>query len=146
MSLDSRYLTIADLLLGAVYADDRLDGAEDEAVRKLLCKVVGSDELPIELEARIENFEADGFDLAESAAEFESVDDVGKRKLLELVAAVFDADGEVDFAEDEYLRDLAGALGMEAAEYEDLAIQYEVEDIEEVVAVVVSVPPPVPQA
>lgn len=144
MTIDPRYLTITDLLLGAVYADDRLEGEEDAAVRKLVREMVGEDELPIQLEARIENFEPDRFDVEESAKEFEAVDDVNKRKLLELVAAVFDADGEVDFAEDDYMRSLAEALGMEKSEYDDLVIQYDVEDLQEVVDIVVSVPPPVP--
>ncbi len=144
MSVDPRFIPITDLLLGAVYADDRLDGAEDAAVRKLLCEAVGEEELPIQLEARIENFDIKDFDLATTAGEFETTADVSKRKLLELVAAVFDADGEVDFAEDDYLRDLAKALGMDESEWSDLAIGYEVEDIRAVVDVVVSVPPPVP--
>jgi uncharacterized tellurite resistance protein B-like protein len=146
MTVDARYLNITDLLLGAVYADDRLEGSEDEAVRKLLAKIVGAEKLPVEIEARIANFEPDDFDLDASAAAFESTDDVGKRKLLELVAAVFDSDGEVDFAEDDYLRHLAGALGMDEAEWTDLAIQYDVEDIGDIVSIVVSVPPPVPKS
>ncbi len=145
MSIDPRYFTITDLLLGAVYADERLEGGEDEAVRKLLQEAIGQDALPIEIEARIENFEAKDFDLAEAAKAFESIEDLGKRKLLELVAAVFDADGEVDFAEDDYLRALAEALGMEESEWNDLALQYDVEDASAVLDVVVSVPPPIPE-
>jgi uncharacterized tellurite resistance protein B-like protein len=145
MSIDPRFFTITDLLLGAVYADERLEGGEDEAVRKLLQEAIGQDELPIEIEARIANFEAKDFDLAASAKEFESIEDLGKRKLLELVAAVFDADGEVDFAEDDYLRNLAEALGMDESEWNDLALQYDVEDASTVLDVVVSVPPPIPE-
>lgn len=144
MSIDPRYLTITDLLLGAVYADDRLEGEEDAAVRRLLKDMVEADELPIELEARIANFEPDDFDLEETAEAFEAIELVTKRRLLELVAAVFDADGEVDFAEDDYMRALATALGMEESDWDDLVIEYEVEDIREVVDVIVSVPPPLP--
>jgi uncharacterized tellurite resistance protein B-like protein len=141
MTTDARYLTITDLLLGAVYADERLEGAEDDAVRKLLTEAMGESELPIDVEARIANFEAKDFDLSASAKAFESIDDVGKRKLLELVAAVFDADGEVDFAEDDYLRALASALGMDESEWSDLAIQYEVEDASAALDIVVNIPP-----
>ena len=144
MSIDPRYLTITDLLLGAVYADDRLEGEEDAAVRRLLKDMVEADELPIEIEARIANFEPDEFDVEETAASFEAIELVTKRRLLELVAAVFDADGEVDFAEDDYMRALATALGMDESDWDDLVIEYEVEDIREVVDVIVSVPPPVP--
>ena len=146
MSVDPRFLNLCDLLLGAVYADDRLEGEEDAAVRTLVAEVLGVDELPMLVEARIENFDPESFDLAESAEEFEADPAVKKRKLLELVAAVFDADGEVDFAEDDYMRALADALGMEASELEGLVIEYEVEDIGEIAEVVVSIPPPIPEA
>ena len=146
MTVDPRFMPITDLLLGAVYADDRMDGAEDAAVRKLLSQAVGAEELPIELEARIANFEPKSFDLVATAQAFESSDAMNKRKLLELVAAVFDADGEVDFAEDDYLRSLAEALGVPETEWGDLAIQYDVEDIGAVVDIVVAAPPPVPES
>jgi uncharacterized tellurite resistance protein B-like protein len=145
VSLDPRFLVITDLLLGAVHADDRLEGEEDAAVRKLMKEVVGAAELPIEVEARIENFEPGTFDVSAAAAKFAADPGVKKRKLLELVAAVFDADGEVDFAEDDYMRSLATALGMGEKEYGDLVIEYDVEDVGEIIDVLVSVPPPVPE-
>lgn len=140
-----RFLVLTDLLLGAVYADDRLEGEEEDAVRGYLLEIIGGEELPIELEARIANFEPDDFDLGATVAEFEEDPATGKRKLLELVAAVFDADGEVDFDEDDYLRNLAEALGMDPEEYEDLVIEYDVEEPRSLIEVVVSVPPPVPK-
>ena len=41
---------------------------------------------------------------------------------------MFDAEGVVDFAEDDYLRDLATALGMDEDEYSDLVIEYYIEE------------------
>jgi hypothetical protein len=108
-------------------------------------EVVGGNSLPLEIEARIENFEAAKFDVAKAASKFAADPGVKKRKLLELVAAVFDADGEVDFAEDDYMRSLATALGMTEKEYGDLVIEYDVEDVGDIVDVLVSVPPPVPE-
>ncbi|MCA9606116.1 MAG: TerB family tellurite resistance protein [Myxococcales bacterium] len=140
-----RFLVLTDLLLGAVYADDRLEGGEEEAVRGYLLEIIGGDELPIELEARIANFEPGDFDLDASVSEFVEDPATSKRKLLELVAAVFDADGEVDFDEDDYIRSLADALGMDPEEYEDLVIEYDVEEPRSLIEVVVSVPPPVPK-
>jgi len=141
-----RFFVLTDLLLGAVYADDRLEGGEEEAVREYLLEIVGGDELPMKLEARIANFDPDDFDLEQTASEFEDDPATDKRTLLELVAAVFDADGEVDFAEDDYLRNLATALGMDAEEYEDLVIEYDIEEAAEKVQVLVSVPPPIPES
>jgi hypothetical protein len=70
---------------------------------------------------------------------------VQKRKLLELVASVRDADDEVDLAEDEYLVALAKALGMQKAEYSDLALEYEVETLRENLGALASVPPAPPR-
>ena len=139
-----RFFVLTDLLLGAAYADDRLEGEEEDAVRTYLLEIIGGDELPIEVEARVANFEPEDFELEEVAAAFEDDPATGKRVLLELVAAVFDADGEVDFAEDDYLRHLANALGMEASEYEDLVIEYDIEEPGPPANALVAVPPPVP--
>lgn len=146
MTVSPRFFVMTDLLLGAVFADDRLEGEEKAAVRRLLLEVVGGDALPIQIEARIENFTPSGFDLKATAKEFEADPAVKKRKLLELVAAVFDADGEVDFAEDDYLRELATALGMEASEYDDLVIEYDIEEAHAIAKAVVAVPPPIPKS
>lgn len=140
-----RFLVLTDLLLGAVHADERLEGEEEDAVRAYLLEIIGGDELPIEVEARIANFDPEDFDLDASAAEFDADPATSKRKLLELVAAVFDADGEVDFDEDDYLRSLADALGVDPEEYDDLVIEYDIEEPRASAEVVVSVPPPVPK-
>lgn len=67
-----RFFVLTDLLLGAVYADERLEGEEEEAVRSYLLEIIGGEELPIELEARIANFDPEAFDLEASASEFEA--------------------------------------------------------------------------
>lgn len=143
MSTDKRFLVLTDLLMGAVYADDRLQGGEEEAVRKLLVDVIGGD-LPIDVEARMANFEKADFDLKKSAVDFAADPAVNKRQLLQLVAAVFDSDDEVDFDEDIYMRDLADALAMDASEFSDLALEYEIEDAKSVASGVLAVPPPKP--
>ena len=140
-----RFLVLTDLLLGAVHADDRLEGDEEEAVRDYLLEILGGDELPLALEARIANFEPASFDLEGTAAEFAMDPAVERRKLLELVAAVFDADGVVDFAEDDYLRRLAGALEVDPAHYDDLVIQYHIEEVRSSAEAVVPLPPPLPR-
>lgn len=145
MNVSDRHLVLTDLLLGAVYADERLEGVEEEAVKRLMMGVLEVEELPEEITGRIDNFDHEDFDLEAAAEEFSDDTDERKRRLLELVAAVFAADGEVDFDEDEYLRELAEALGMDESEWSDLALEYEVEDITEVASHVVSLPPPVPE-
>jgi len=144
MSTDSRFLVLTDLLLGAVYADARLAGEEKTAVRRLLAEVLGSQRFPLDVALRIQNFDPSAFDLEASAGSFLADPAVQKRHLLELVAAVFDADREVDFAEDAFMRALAEAIGMEPSEYADLTLEYELEDAREVAELIVSIPPPIP--
>lgn len=128
-SVDDRILLITDLLLGAVYADDKLQGAEEAAVRKLLSQLLGTEQVPEEVDKRIRTFPAQDFDLKKAAQDFAADPPMQKRKLLELVAAVRDADEEIAFAEDEYMRALGTALGMNESEYADLTLDFEVEDL-----------------
>lgn len=139
-------LTITDLLLGAVYADGEKTGEEIAVVRNLLRELLDAKELPESIDKRIAIFEPGDFSLEECAAAFAKSEPVRKRKLLELVAAVRDADDEHSVAEDEYLVALAKALGMKESEYSDLTLDVEIEDLREHLATLRSLPPPVPRA
>ena len=128
-TIADRIMVITDLLLGAAHADDKLAGQEEAAVRRLLGELLGGASLPDAVDARIKAFPAGTFDLAATAADFAKDAPIQKRKLLELVAAVNDADEELDLGEDEYLVKLAKALGMAPSEYADLALDIEVESL-----------------
>jgi uncharacterized tellurite resistance protein B-like protein len=128
-TIEDRIMVITDLLLGAAHADDKLAGQEEAAVRRLLGELLGGAALPAAVDARIKAFPAGTFDLAATAADFAKDAPIQKRKLLELVAAVNDADDELDLGEDEYLVKLAKALGMAPSEYADLALDVEVESL-----------------
>ncbi len=91
------------------------------------------------------------FDLEEAARDFLSDPPMKKRRLLELVVKMVDADGETDLREDQFVRELAKALKMDESEYEDLVL--EIEEVpadqrrrrrRESFTMVASVPPPVP--
>jgi uncharacterized tellurite resistance protein B-like protein len=127
--IEDRILVITDLLLGAAYADDALAGEEEAAVRRLLGELLGGAALPLEVDTRIETFRPDGFDMVAAAKGFAADPPIAKRKLLELVAAVSDADDEVDLEEDAYLVALAKALGMQPDDYADLTLHVQVEDL-----------------
>ena len=142
-SLD-RTLALCDLLLGAAHADAHFSDREREPVRELLADLSGSEELSPELEARIAGFDPAGFAVASAAAPFAGDSEDEKRKLLFLVAAVHEADEELDLAEDDYLRALAGALDLPAAALAGLTIDVEVEELEEAFQTVRRGPPPVP--
>ncbi|MCS6797507.1 MAG: TerB family tellurite resistance protein [Myxococcota bacterium] len=124
-----RLLALTDLLLGAAHADGTRTGAEERTVRRLLGQLVGAEGLPAEVDARLRSFSPQGFDVVRAAAPFASDPRERRRKLLELVAAVRDADDEIDLAEDDYLRQVARAVGLEQADWADLALDYQVEEL-----------------
>jgi len=128
-AIKDRIMVITDLLLGAAYADDKLAGQEEAAVRRLLTELLAGEALPPEVDRRIKAFPASTFDLAKTAADFAKDPPIKKRKLLELVSAVHDADDEVDLGEDEYLVKLAKGLSMKAEEYADLTLDVQVEEL-----------------
>ena len=139
-----RTLAICDLLLGAAHADSNFTDRERVTVRELLADLFGSENLPSEVEARIDLFQADKFDVATAAQPFRGDSEDEKKKLLYLVAAVHEADEELDFAEDDYMRALGKALDMPDAALDDLVIDVESEDLAEDFQALRKSPPPVP--
>jgi len=139
MALTDRILPLTDLLLGAAYADQELKDQERDAVRALLEELVG--ELPVEVEQRVAAFDPKAFELAAAAAPFRGDSEDDRSKLLHLVSVVNEADEEIDFAEDDYLRDLCKALGLPASALAGLTVEM---DLEESFAQVRKGPPPPP--
>jgi hypothetical protein len=91
-------------------------------VRAALRRASGESVLPAALEARIDGFRPAAFDLDATVASLAIDDAASKRQLLELIAAVHEADDITDLDEDAYLRAVAEALGVPAADYADLVI------------------------
>jgi len=113
---------IADLLMGAAYADRYLDGREFDVVRQTLQKATGRGVLPSPLEARLRHFDPQSHDVKTSVASMTDLSKEDKRHLLELVATVHDADDVWDLDEDAYLKEVASALGVEEEAYQDLSV------------------------
>lgn len=143
MSLTDRIAPLCDLLLGAAYADKQFKEREREEVREMLADLSGATLTP-ELDNQIAKFDPKKFDLLRTAGAFLSDTDDERRRLLFLVAAVNDADDEVDFAEDEYLRDLASALFLPADALKGMVIEMEVEEQRETFQQIRKGPPPPP--
>jgi hypothetical protein len=142
MAIADRILPLCDLLLGAAYADKELRQQEKDEVRALLGDLVG--ELPKEVEARIAAFDPKKFDLKIAAAPFHADTEDERRKLLFLVSAVNEADDEIDFAEDEYLRALAKELALPKSALDGLTVDVEAEELKEAFVQVRKGPPPPP--
>jgi uncharacterized tellurite resistance protein B-like protein len=114
--------TITNLLLGAAYADKRLEGDEIATIERVLCALLGSDELPQAQRDQISSFSPAKFDVAAAAATLEGLGD-DRRKVLEMITAIHDADEELDLAEDAYLGKAAAGMGLSDQEYKDLTLQ-----------------------
>ncbi len=144
MKVRDRILVLTDLFMGALWADDEFSEDEQKAVRTLLADLllVTPTTLPAEVEDRIVRFDPLSFDLEEAAGDFAADPPMAKRRLLELVGRMVDADGVVDMKEDEYLRRLAALLGMEYSEYSDLVLDYEIDELRESFEQLRAPPPP----
>jgi len=142
-SLVDRIGPLCDLLLGAAFADSEFKDKEQDEVRGMLEDMIGG-ELSVELEKQIAEFDPKTFDMLKTAGAFAADSEDDRRKILFLVAAVNDADEEVDFSEDDYLRDLAGALFLPADALAGLTVDVEVEELRETFEKVRKGPPPPP--
>ena len=143
MTASDRILPLCDVLLGAAHADARFEDRERDEIREMLADLAGA-KLPAEVEARIAAFDPKSFDLTKAAAAFKGDDFDERRRLLFLVAAVNDADDELDLDEDAYLRALGAALDLPASALEGLVLDVEIEDLRAEFAKIRRGPPPVP--
>ena len=141
--MQDRIDAICELLLGAAYADDFFHESEKKTINELLLKLMDG-ELPDELKARIEEFDPAAFEIEAQASQIADDSDDDKYKLLELIAAVHAADDEFDFAEDEYVRDVAKALGLAPEGLTRFTLEFEVEELKAELSNLRSGPPPVP--
>jgi uncharacterized tellurite resistance protein B-like protein len=122
MTMKDRLPLVADLLMEAAYADERLEGEETDAVKQLLAGILEVPTLPMDLAFRIDEFDAKTFDRGAATKAFAGDPPELKKRLLELIAAVHAADGEIDFAEDDHLRAVGAALGLPDDAYKELVV------------------------
>lgn len=141
MGLQDRIAPLCDLLLGAAHADAKFEDREDDAVRAVLTELAG-DDLPVEVETRMAQFDPEKHSVEASAKAFANDPVADRARVLSFVAAINDADDEVDFAEDEYLRSVCKALGLPDSALEGLTV--DVEEIAEDFDKIVRKPPPPP--
>jgi uncharacterized tellurite resistance protein B-like protein len=145
MPATERLIPLSDLLLGAAYADGHFAAREKEKVAELLTTLLDEAALPSALAAWIDAFDPKSFNLSASCAEFAEDAPVEKRQLLELIAAVHDADEELDLAEDDYLKAVAAELDA-TDQLDGLALVIEIEKLRTSMNRLRAVPPPPPGA
>jgi uncharacterized tellurite resistance protein B-like protein len=126
MPLSDRIFPVCELLLGAAYADSELHRLEQTEIRALLIELAG--ERLVEVEACIASFEPHRFDLKTTVGVFRGDSEEDRRKLLLLVSTVIEADDQIDLAENDYLCELATALGLPPSALEGLTLDIEIEE------------------
>lgn len=114
---------IADILMGAAFADGRYEQAEGETVQRVLADMSEDKELPTEVRQQIEAFDPESFDLESTCSMIFLTDSDERRTLLKLVAAVTEADEVHDLDESDYIVQVARAIRAEEDEYEGLTIE-----------------------
>jgi uncharacterized tellurite resistance protein B-like protein len=123
MTMKDRLPFVADLLMEAAHADDRLHGDEKDAIKRMLREILEVPTLPMDLTFRIDEFDPRTFDRAAAARAFAKDTPELKKRLLQLIAAVHAADGEIDFAEDAHLRAVGEALGLPPESFKELVVE-----------------------
>jgi uncharacterized tellurite resistance protein B-like protein len=143
MSDSDRIFPLCELLLGAAYADGEFHKQENVEIRSLLVELAG--EMRVEVEAAIQSFEPNKFDISSVIGVFREDSEEERRKLLLLVSTVINADDEIDLAENEYLKRLASALVLPQSALEGLVVDIEIEEVKETFHAVRKGPPPIPR-
>jgi uncharacterized tellurite resistance protein B-like protein len=144
MKVRDRVLVLTDLFMGALWADEEFSEDEQRAVRRLLGTLlaVPPEQLPDVVEERIRAFDPLKFDLEGAARDFEDDPPMAKRRLLELVGMMVNADGKIEVDEDEYLRRLASALGVEYGAFSEILLSHEPDELRQTFEALRNPPPP----
>ena len=114
--------TIASILMGAAHADGSVDGDEADTILEILNEMLGDREMP-DVRSHLEGFDPGSFDLAAAAGSLHLAGSEDRRSLLLLVSRVTDADDVHDLREDDYIREVAAAIGAEPEEYANLTVE-----------------------
>ena len=85
-------------------------------------------ELPTFLVQRLADFDPERFDVDEAVGPFLHEGADYRLNLLRLAVRVHESDGELDFAEDTFIRELGYKLGLEEAEFKDLLLEFVPDD------------------
>lgn len=120
---EQEFLTaLTDLLLAAARADGDLCRRELRAIRRILSRLSGTDEVPEWLEQHIASFDLARFDFAATTRRLSGLHAEQRRHVMELVREVCDADNAFGLEEERYLIGLVFALSLDQSEVSDLVV------------------------
>ncbi len=142
MRTSDRIFPLCELLLGAAYADGNFQAQENTEIRALLIELAG--EVRVEVEACIASFEPERFKPSSVIGIFKDDPEEERCKLLLLVSTVIETDGQIDLAENDYLREVAALLELPASALDGLVVDVEIEEVKDTFEAVRRGPPPIP--
>lgn len=124
LKIDSDQLsTLAEVLLGAAYADADYDGREAEVITSILSELVKDGRLPDEVEMKLTSFNEDSFDV-EGACGTLNFNAKQRHAVFGLLARVVEADDVHDLSESMYITRVAKALGAKPEEYSEYVVEF----------------------
>jgi len=120
---DRAYLvTVSNLLVTAAHADAPMCRREERAIRRILARLCGTDTVPPWLERHFTTFDPTGFELTAATDELRLLDVDQRRRVMELVREVCDADNAFDLEEERYLLALVLGLSLDRNSVQDLVV------------------------
>jgi lipopolysaccharide/colanic/teichoic acid biosynthesis glycosyltransferase len=120
---EQEFLTaLTDLLLAAARADGDLCRRELRAIRRILARLSGTEDVPDWLETHIAGFDLRHFDFGATTARLRELHAEQRRHVMELVREVCDADNAFGLEEERYLIGLVFALSLDHSEVSDLVV------------------------
>jgi uncharacterized tellurite resistance protein B-like protein len=114
------FKTIGELLMGAAHADGKLVGHERDRVNEILGAIIPEHEELSALNAHLESFDPGAFDPKVACERLPGSADA-RREVLQALAEITDADGIQDLTESDYIRMIAGYLGLTDEDWSSLA-------------------------
>ncbi|MFO0746384.1 MAG: TerB family tellurite resistance protein [Myxococcota bacterium] len=109
-------VALAELMLGAAYADGKATWPERSALASVLSGFFGHKDLPPVVSARIQTFDPKTFDVEATVKRVTVRTAEDRTQLLGLLSRVTDADARLNRGEEDYLRKVAALIGATADE------------------------------
>jgi uncharacterized membrane protein YebE (DUF533 family) len=106
---------LAELMLGAAFADGHKDPVEVVAIAEQLKEFISVDAMPHLISRRIERFDPGCFDIDAACRDIAVTTDEERIAILQLVARVIGSKTGLHPAEEVYLRKVAAGLGLDPA-------------------------------
>lgn len=117
-----RIEAVGFILMAAAHADTHVEAPEVDRIEEIL-ETLWGEALPDWLTRKLSDFDPGAFDMDAAVRPFLGETEDDKRRLLEMAVSVHDSDGELDYREDAFVKQLGEKLGLELARYADLLLE-----------------------